>query len=1029
MNSSNSSFTNDVTMTGDASATAAPHSNSAFDRDVTMRAPLAAQKTGFAIGDIIMDRYVVEAELGRGGMGVVYKCLYRQGKTHVALKTLPPELSHSKSEMENVRDNFALVQNLNHPNIANVKFLEEDGRTGDYYLIMECVEGEGLKSWARGKRRAGTVTFEDVLPVIEQIADALDYAHAQGVIHRDIKPGNVMIDEKGNVKILDFGLAAQIHTSMTYVSMAYQNVSGTGPYMAPEQWQGRRQGAASDQYALAVLTYELLSGNLPFESPDTNILKKAVLEDAPEAVEGLPVTVQRALDRALAKDPKERFSCCRDFVAVLKGNSVSKSKTSGKKSSKGVWLALALAALAVGGGVASYRHYQKEKEQAASLAEQNRREEERAKAAEANSRKIAEAAKTEQARKEREDAKRKADEAARLEREHRDEMRLKEERQKTENQNLIALTASNYRHQAALERAKKDIDFQKLDRGQKFGDKMLAFEVNFEAGKKSLEKEDYTHQKIANESFLEAKQAVEWIRTNIPLRENAKLQKEQMEAKKRSAEKDDGKTYAYEVCREADGLAERAAREFEAAEFASSINSFKAAAEKYRDARTNAIAAKIKMMLESAKIAESQSNWQKVLEAAKEVLAMDTNNQEAREYKTKAEKNLIPSFNLTATVDGTVVSAKYVCHQAEPQGDKWPKRLEKGTSYSFTLTHEASDGTKYVGKTSFTCDWLGVKDVVVPLKKESFTGIVDLPGGVKLEMVKIPAGSFTMGSPEGEDGRFSDEEQHRVTLSKEFWLGKFEVTQEEYEALMGTNPSSKKGTRHPVENVSWNDVDAFCKKLNEYYRGKMPSGYRFDLPTEAQWEYACRAGTTTAFSYGNASDADKMNFDGNYPYGGGGKEVYRQKTVDVGSLGYKNAFGLYDMHGNVYEWCRDWYDYDYYSKSPTSDPQGPTIGSLRVCRGGGWDHDARDCRSVDRNGYAPTDRSSHLGFRLALVPIRSERQDAQVETEHLNDVVVKSVREANVIAVDDFKHLLPPPESKTPKPVDENKKWGKNIGW
>jgi len=241
---------------------------------------------------------------------------------------------------------------------------------------------------------------------------------------------------------------------------------------------------------------------------------------------------------------------------------------------------------------------------------------------------------------------------------------------------------------------------------------------------------------------------------------------------------------------------------------------------------------------------------------------------------------------------------------------------------------------------------------------------ISLPGGVKLEMVKIPAGNFRRA-----DGK-------TVRLTKSYWLGKYEVTNEQWQAVMrgyrasqdGTDlsdPSSRKGAKRPVEGVSWNDAMDFCKRLNELYADKLPRGYRIDLPTEAQWEYACRAGTTTNYSYGNASDTDKMNFDGNNPYGGGSKGVCRGATVDVGSLGYKNAFGLYDMHGNVCEWCRDWFK-SY--GGDTADPTGPATGSKRVNRGGGWFSSARDCRSAFRDGIDPGSRGKGLGCRLALVP-------------------------------------------------------------
>ena len=223
-----------------------------------------------------------------------------------------------------------------------------------------------------------------------------------------------------------------------------------------------------------------------------------------------------------------------------------------------------------------------------------------------------------------------------------------------------------------------------------------------------------------------------------------------------------------------------------------------------------------------------------------------------------------------------------------------------------------------------------------------------------------------MGSPEGELGRFNWEKQHQVTLTQDYWLGKFEVTQAQYEAVMGTNPSKYKGSNRPVENVSWEDAKKFCAKLNDLYSGKLPAGYRFDLPTEAQWEYACRAGTTTALNNGKNltseyGECDNLNEVGWYDknYGSGGHKEVGQKRP--------NAWGLYDMPGNVREWCRDWkgnYNGD------ATDPTGPSTGSRRVCRGGSWTSNAMLCRSACRGSVTPGFRYRILGFRLALAPVQ-----------------------------------------------------------
>ena len=323
------------------------------DMDKTMPGYRDRQTDGrFAVGDLIMGRYKVLAELGQGGMGVVYKCFDETAGIEVALKALPPELSHNSLEMDDIKENFQLVSKLVHQNIAISKNLERNHENGNYYLIMECCEGEDLRRWIKRKRRDNPLTLNDVLPVIRQVADALDYAHGEKVMHRDIKPGNIMIDSRGKVKVLDFGLAAQIHTSMTRVSMAYHGTSGTGPYMAPEQWRGKKQGAASDQYALAVMTYEMLSGDLPFESPDPAVLQQAVLTQEADPIEGLPATSWKALQRAMSKEAADRFSSCADFAAALGGAKVVKSKkvSSGKSGGAWTWIAavIVLALIAAG---------------------------------------------------------------------------------------------------------------------------------------------------------------------------------------------------------------------------------------------------------------------------------------------------------------------------------------------------------------------------------------------------------------------------------------------------------------------------------------------------------------------------------------------------------------------------------------------------------------------------------------------------------------------------------------------------------
>ena len=219
-----------------------------------------------------------------------------------------------------------------------------------------------------------------------------------------------------------------------------------------------------------------------------------------------------------------------------------------------------------------------------------------------------------------------------------------------------------------------------------------------------------------------------------------------------------------------------------------------------------------------------------------------------------------------------------------------------------------------------------------------------------------------MGSPQEEEGRGDDEIPHEVSFAHGFWLSDTACTQEVWKAVTGENPSHFKNEDDaiqelPVETVSFDDVQAFLTPLNE----RIGKGATFSLPTEAQWEYACRAGTNTPFSFGNSISTDQANFNGVYPDAGSAKGEYRQRTVAVKSLPC-NAWGLYQMHGNVWEWCSDWYA--EYSQDHSVDPQGLDSGSARVLRGGSCFNLARDVRSACRNRHIPGVRFSFLGFRL-----------------------------------------------------------------
>ncbi len=229
-------------------------------------------------------------------------------------------------------------------------------------------------------------------------------------------------------------------------------------------------------------------------------------------------------------------------------------------------------------------------------------------------------------------------------------------------------------------------------------------------------------------------------------------------------------------------------------------------------------------------------------------------------------------------------------------------------------------------------------------------------------MIYIPGDIFMMGSPKNEEGRCDHESpQHKITLQL-FYMSKYPITQNQYQAIMGKNPSHFKGKKRPVECVSWYDATEFCQKLSQ----KMGKNYR--LPSESQWEYACRASTTTPFYFGETITSELVNFNGNHTYADAPKGKYREETTDVGSFP-PNAFGLYDMHGNVWEWCQDvWHD--NYESAPTDGSAWETGGDtqIRVLRGGSYINDPRNCRCAYRIWLSADIYDYYWGFRVVYLP-------------------------------------------------------------
>ena len=308
---------------------------------------------------------------------------------------------------------------------------------------------------------------------------------------------------------------------------------------------------------------------------------------------------------------------------------------------------------------------------------------------------------------------------------------------------------------------------------------------------------------------------------------------------------------------------------------------------------------------------------------------------------------------------------------------------DRGTVYSIEYANDLSRTNHWIEGTLLQ-DRAGSNvwvDPSAPGPSQRFYRAVSVRAPANTNLVFIQPGTFTMGSPTNETLRNSDEIQHSVTISRGFWMGKYLVTQGDYLAVVGSNPSYFAPTNgyaldltRPVEQVSWNDASNYCAMLTarELGAGRIPTNYVYRLPTESEWEFACRAGTTTAFYLGSGLRSGQANFDGQFEYDAAIGEILNTNGISLGTTtpvgNYAaNGWGLYDMIGNVWQWCQD--GYGAYPNGPVTDPQGLASGSYRVDRGGSWLRHGQLCRSAQRSGDYPSLGDYDVGFRVVLAPV------------------------------------------------------------
>ena len=877
---------------------------------------------GGATGALLAGRYRVVRQLGQGWMGSVW--LAEDEKLDgfkVAIKMLPSILVNNKRAYAQVKAEALVSLKLSHPNIATIRAFEEEN--GNPFLVMDYIAGRTLDDYLAEK---GTLTEEETIRLLTPIAAALDYAHLQGVVHRDVKPGNVMIRKDGTPFVLDFGIAREIQETMTRVTGKLS--SGTLMYMSPEQLNGAAPKPAQDVYSFAAMAYECLKGEPPFSRGQ---IEYQIVNNQPEPLGPQFAKSGAGVMAGLAKMAEERPTTCAAVLAGetqgngLTGKGGTRSVASAGKGGALVGIAAALALAALGGWWWQGRKASGTSGTSGTTAVVSSVPEDPP----VTKVPVAPPALP-------------VDEEA--------------ERRRLE---LKAETAV-YSLSVEMESASRLIAGESGDVRVFFAPEIRAFEKMRQAGNDAKANRSYV---TATNFFAQAKAKADALKELVTARANCLAAKDRAEAAKRSADEVDAKSALALRYEEADKALGQVASLAEKRDFAAASACAEAARGQFAALRADVI----KVALDAAERHQAAERWEQCLVAAEKVLGWEPQNAKAAALKREVESHLKPSLRFVAKIGEREVPATAM-FDGKPFKSPWvwDKDVRDGRRIpSSDVTVEYSEGGKrYEGTMKpVTVDWKGLKTVAVALteykgpkpgEKAGDSMTITLPGGATMEMVWCSAGSFMMGSPESEKDRCCDEAQHRVTLTQGFWMGKYEVTQRQWESVMGSNPSSLRGANRPVERVSWDDCQEFIRKINAVGRVQV------SLPTEAQWEYACRAGTTTPFNFGSILNGDKANCDGNYPYGTSVKGRYRNETTDVGSYA-PNAWNLHDMHGNVREWCSDWKGD---CTSDATDPTGPASGASRVFRGGGWNSYAQNCRSAYRCGLEPGNRGNGLGLRL-----------------------------------------------------------------
>ncbi|MDJ0677530.1 MAG: bifunctional serine/threonine-protein kinase/formylglycine-generating enzyme family protein, partial [Calothrix sp. MO_167.B42] len=821
-------------------------------------------------------KYIIEQVLGQGGFGITYKARHSILNNYVVIKTPNESLKHDPEYANYIKrfinegQRLERLSETQHPNIVRVRDLFHEGET--YCLVMDFVQGESLFNLVR---RRGALPIKEALQYITQIGDALKVVHQAGLVHRDAHPGNMLIQQDGKAVLIDFGIAGE--TMPTIVSSRFFGNPGFAPH---EQMRGDRKPYV-DVYSLAASLYYAITGKRPTESFQRKAYNMPLVSPQ-EHNSSISNELNQAILKGMELEPENRPQTMQPWLSMLTEESVTvwqrrHELQNGKYTIE--------RDIAEGGFGITYL----------AKDEYNRR---------------------------------------------------------------VVIKSLNEKVQKRPDFAKFQQDF--LNEAVKLAKcnhpHVVKVHEVFQEGKLWCMAMEYIEgenlaDRVMNGGVLSEAEAVEYIRqigealtvvhSNGLLHRDVKPANILIRAGKQEAVLID-----FGIAREFTPSETKLHTPYLSHCFAP-IEQYQTVAK--RDAYTDvyALAATLYflvtkklphpainrvsgvvldsprsinpsishrvneailkgMELEPEHRPQTMQEW---LELLKEAPVTVPTPQPAtpQPVTPQSSRNQTPTPKPPTPKPGNTIPSP-PSNQPNPSRRKFIKTVGwMGAGLGVTvvagklITDASSQTSTLLSLQTFNFETVTVNNKGTITNRRNLSAqyfAEDLENGVTLEMVQIPGGTFTMGSPAGEAQRDSDEGPQRQVRVPGFFMGRYEVTQAQYQAIMGKNPSNFKGEKRPVERVSWNDAVEFCQHLSQ------KTGRTYRLPSEAEWEYACRAGTTTPFYFGETITTDLVNYNRNYPYGSAPKGEYREQTTDVGKFP-PNAFGLYDMHGNVWEWCQD----------------------------------------------------------------------------------------------------------------------------